>query len=51
MTTGGDTTKVFEKPEVTDLGLIVDLTSKMSDGDETDATVPQGPPPGGLTFS
>ncbi len=50
MTTGGDTTKVFEKPEVTDLGLIVDLTS-MTDGDETDATVPQGQSPGEPTFS
>ncbi len=51
MTTGGDTTKVFEKPEVTDLGLIVDLTSMMSEGDAPDATVPEGPPPGEPTFS
>jgi hypothetical protein len=47
----GNKTKVFEKPEVTDLGTLVDLTSMMSDGERTDATFPQGTPKGDLTFS
>lgn len=51
MTGGNATTKVFEKPEVTDLGTLLDLTSMMADGERTDATFPQGTPRGELTFS
>ena len=48
---GGKKAGVFEKPEVTDLGSLVELTSMMSDGERTDATFPAGTPKGELTFS
>lgn len=49
--TEGDVPRDFEKPEVTDLGNLVDLTSMMADGTHTDATFPAGTPRGDLTFS
>lgn len=47
----GSTAGGFEKPEVTDLGNIVDVTSMMNDGPRTDATFPAGTPAGDITVS